>query len=188
MSIRLNGIPLYVQDIHTDEGRAIVEHGIPGMQGSLLQDLGKKLTRISLTGTLYGEKVKEDLEKLREGFKAGEPLSFEADIITSIDISEVLIETMEVNEVAGEPNHFRYKIVLREHLVAPEEKSQQAAAEALQQLEALAGIEAENFLKDLLGGLDIQDQLKSKIDDLKRIEAQLSSEEFLSKCLGFSNS
>lgn len=188
MSIRLNGIPLHVQDIQTDEGRAIVEQRIPGMQGSLLQDLGKKLTRISLTGTLYGEKVKEDLEKLREGFKAGEPLSFEADIITAIDISEVLIETMEVNEVAGEPNHFRYKIVLREHLVAPEEKSQQAAAEALQQLEALAKIEAENFLRDILSGLDIQDQLKATFDELKNIKDQLSSEEFLSRYLGLSNS
>ncbi len=111
-----------IQEISTTEGRALAKHNIPGMDGCVFQNLGRKPTKVMFSGILFGEKAKEDLEKLWTKFKAGEPVSFVADITTATDISQVLIEDLKVNEVAGKPDHFRYSAVLRECPSPPPEK------------------------------------------------------------------
>lgn len=112
-----------IQEISTTEGRALAKHKIPGMDGYVFQNLGRKPTKVMFSGILFGEKAKEDLEKLWTKFKAGEPVSFVADITTTTDISQVLIEDLKVNEVAGKPDQFRYSAVLRECPSSPPEKA-----------------------------------------------------------------
>ncbi len=120
MAVMLADIELSgVQEIHTDEERAIVEHRVPGMAGAVLQDLGRGATAIMLTGVFHGEEVLDDLEGLRETFQAGEPVLFTADITTATDVSDVLIDDLVVREVAGRPNTYRYDIVLMEYVPPP---------------------------------------------------------------------
>jgi hypothetical protein len=84
------------------------------MAGSIFQDLGRHATNVMLTGILFGENARTELETLRQKFQAAEPLSFAADITTATEIVDVLIEDLRVVEVAGRPNTFLYQIILRE--------------------------------------------------------------------------
>lgn len=108
-----------IQQIKTLERRALVEHRAPGMAGSIFQDLGRFATNVKLTGILFGENARIDLETLRQKFQAAEPLSFTADITTATEIVDVLIEDLRVVEVAGRPNTFVYHIILRENPPPP---------------------------------------------------------------------
>lgn len=103
-----------VQHVTTVEHRALVEHRVPGMAGSVFQDLGRSAARIMLRGVLFSEAARQDLEQLRQAFRDAEPLSFTADITTATDIVDVLVEDLRVREVAGRPGTFDYEIVLRE--------------------------------------------------------------------------
>jgi len=120
MAVMLAGVELPgVQKIHTEEERAVVEHRVPGLAGSVLQDLGRGTTGIILEGIFHGEEALDDMESLREKFKAAEPVLFSADITASSDVTEVLIDELQVKEVAGRPDHYRYTIRLLEYVPPP---------------------------------------------------------------------
>jgi hypothetical protein len=90
MSIELDAIPLIkhtrdddtgktkvlnsVYNVKVDEKRSVVEHKIPGMEGGILQDLGREPVRISFEGVIYGEGAKDALKNIRSKFKAGMPV------------------------------------------------------------------------------------------------------------------
>lgn len=158
MAVMLAGIELPgVQEIHTDEGRAIVEHRVPGLVGSVLQDLGRGATVITLAGIFHGEEVLEDLEELRDPFKAGEPVLFTADITTATEVDQVLIQDLRVSEVAGRKSYFRYAVTLREYV--------EVGAEAPDQLQdgeiAQASTEeAASFLKDAEKTVELESGLR----------------------------
>jgi hypothetical protein len=72
-------------------------------------------TRIAIRGSLFGdEKRDEFLGKVRERFRAGEPVTFVADIITATEVQYVLIETMHFAESGELPDETSYFLVLRE--------------------------------------------------------------------------
>ena len=108
-----------IQHLTTLERRALVEHRVPGMAGSVFQDLGRPSSSLRLEGVLFGDDARAALEKLRQKFQAAEPVSFAADITTATQIVDVLIEDLQVAELAGRPNTFLYAIVLRESPPAP---------------------------------------------------------------------
>ena len=95
-----------VQNIATAEDEALVQHAVPALEGDFFQRLGRRATGISLQGVLTGTEVKEGLEKLREKFRAAAPVSFVADITTATRIEKVLIEELDVLELAGKPERF----------------------------------------------------------------------------------
>jgi hypothetical protein len=102
------------QVIRTEQQRAIVEHKIPGMAGSVLQDMGRPSAVIQVEGYLFGDSAADNLESLRKTFKDAKPVPFTADIMTATDIVDVMIADLNVVAVAGRPNLFRYDIVLKE--------------------------------------------------------------------------
>ena len=116
-----------VQQLNIDADQVLTEHEIPALEGNFYQQEGRRGTLIIVSGVLSGVSVKEDavenpatgLKALREKFKAAEPLSFVSDIMSATDIDEVLIEDMEVTEIAGKPNRFEYAFTLREFTAAP---------------------------------------------------------------------
>ena len=113
--IELKGI----QRIHTEEDRRIVEHQVPGMEGSVLQDMGRSATAVFFEGIAHGEKALEEIEKLREKFKKHEPVTFTADITTATDITKVLIDDITINELAGRPACYGYRIKILEYIPPP---------------------------------------------------------------------
>jgi hypothetical protein len=136
MSIELDKIPLIkhtrdddtgktkvlnsVYNVKVDERRSVVEHKIPGMEGGILQDLGREPVRISFEGVIYGEEAKEALKNIRLKFKAGKPVPFSSDVSGVAEVTDVLIEDLQVDDMGGMPNNYKYRIVLREYIPPPQ--------------------------------------------------------------------
>ena len=120
MAVMLAGVELPgTQTIRTEEERAVVEHQVPGLEGSVLQDLGRDAAVTIIEGIFHGEKALEELEKQREHFKAGKPVPFTADITTGTDIADVLIQDFRVWQAAGYKSRYRYLLRLCEYIEPP---------------------------------------------------------------------
>ncbi|MCP8307907.1 MAG: carboxypeptidase regulatory-like domain-containing protein [archaeon] len=104
-----------VYNISTSERRMIMEHKIPGSDGSILQDMGKEPLRISFEGVFLGEKAKENLQDLWSRFKQGKPMNFSSDITGIADVTKVMIEGLRIDDIAGYPNEYHYSILLSEY-------------------------------------------------------------------------
>jgi outer membrane protein OmpA-like peptidoglycan-associated protein len=111
-------LPL-VQSIEGTESEALEEHGVPGLEGDFLQDLGRRAARIRLSGVMTGAEAATALKTLREKHRAAVPLSFVADIATATRVDKVLIEQLDVREFAGRPERFAYAMELVEFVPAP---------------------------------------------------------------------
>ena len=140
-------LPL-AQEIATHDRRVLAEHKPPGMSGSLLQNMGRRPTRLALWGVAAGPDALDFVEELDEKFRAGEPVSFTADIVAESEIEEMVIDDLQWQELAGKPERFAYVLILREHIepVEPEDAS-------LLETEILE--DAQDLMDDLLEGLDI---------------------------------
>ena len=104
-----------ISSIRTLESRRFVELPVPGHVGSLFQDLNTAPTRIAISGSLYGDEARDDfLQKLRDKYRAGDPVTFVADIITATQVQYVVLETLRMEENGGNPDQTDYLIVLQE--------------------------------------------------------------------------
>ncbi len=101
--------------IEAAERRMFVDLAVPGRAGSLYQDLNSAPTRIALSGSLYGDETRTAfLEQLRGKFRAGQPVTFVADILTATEVQYVIIETLRFEQRGTHPDITDYQIVLRE--------------------------------------------------------------------------
>jgi hypothetical protein len=124
MAVRIGGIHLPgVQILHTEESRTLVEQRVPEQKGSVFQDLGREPVTIALEGFLFGDNVLDTLERLRTAQSKADPQSFAADAITGTDLTEVVIETFQVRQVAGYASRYRFSMRLREHVAPPQSAS-----------------------------------------------------------------
>ncbi|MDO3379167.1 peptidoglycan-binding protein [Geoalkalibacter halelectricus] len=122
MSLRpmLDDIELQqVQFIDSDQDQILVGHRVPALEGDFWQGLGRRAGGITLAGVLTGAEAGEGLNNLREKFHAAAPVSFVADIAAAVRVDQVLIESMEVREIAGRPLRFEYLFRLREYIPVP---------------------------------------------------------------------
>jgi hypothetical protein len=104
-----------IASIRTLESRRFVELPVPGRAGSLFQDLNTAPTRIGISGSLYGDEARDDfLQKLRDKYKAGAPVTFVADIVTATAVQYVVVETLRMEESGTNPDQTDYLIVLQE--------------------------------------------------------------------------
>ncbi len=109
-----------IESIQSLEGRRIARLPVPGLLGDLQQDLGNNSLAVAITGSLVGDEPRDEfLAAVRERFRAGEPVTFVADIVTATELEEVMIESFEVSEVNDAAEGCRYRIVLREYVEPP---------------------------------------------------------------------
>jgi len=137
-----------VQEITTLERRTLAEHKPPQMSGSLLQNLGRRPTRLALWGVATGPEAQTFVDQLESKFREGNPLPFTADIIAEAAIDRVVIDDLRVQELAGKPQRYAYVMTLREHIkpLEPEDLSllnREIAGDAL------------GFMENLVSGLDL---------------------------------
>ncbi|MFH0344624.1 MAG: OmpA family protein [Chromatiales bacterium] len=114
-----------VQDIEAEDEEALAQHGVPVLEGDFLQDLGRRASRVSLTGVMVGEEVADALKKLRDKFRTAEPVPFVADIATATKVDKVLIEEMGLRDLTGKPERFEYSFLLREFIPPPPTKREE---------------------------------------------------------------
>lgn len=122
MPIELAKIQLNrVHQIDTLERAALVYHSVPGLEGSLTQNLGRDSVRLRIEGIFYGVQASQDLETLRKAYKQREPVDFLTDIVGQAYFSQVLLEQFEVFQSAQFPEQFSYRLTIAEYV--PPKKS-----------------------------------------------------------------
>lgn len=114
-----------VQRIETEGDQLFVQHRVPGLEGDFLQGLGRRGGRIALAGVATGPESREHLKTVREKFLAALPVPFVSDIASATQVDQVVIEEMEVRELAGKPERSEYALVLREYTPPPAEESEE---------------------------------------------------------------
>jgi hypothetical protein len=118
-----------VQEIGTYDRRALAEHQAPGADSSQLQDMGRRPTRVALWGVATGDDGPAFVGKLEEKFRAGTPFDFVADITTDADVEKVVIDDLQLQELAGRPDRTAFVLSLRQSL-EPAEPEDLAAVDA----------------------------------------------------------
>lgn len=97
------------------ERRDFAEMPVPGRAGSVFQDLSSVPTRVVIAGSLLGDDRRDEvLEAVRTKFRAGEPVTFVADIVTATEVQYVVIEELRFEESADAADQTSYRIVVRE--------------------------------------------------------------------------
>jgi len=108
--IALNAVQLIRQETHQD----YVEQRIAGLDGTLHAQLGRRSHRVVLRGLLVGETAADDLHSLQDKSRAGDQVSFTADITTALEIEKMVIESFAAEQEVGRDGQFRYAMVLAE--------------------------------------------------------------------------
>lgn len=137
-----------VQSIGTADVRALAEHKPPGKDGSLLQNLGRAPTTVTLSGVATDPKALELVETLKKDLRTGRAVPFVADITTDSTIDNVLIDDLQVRQLAGKPDRYAYVVTLREHIVPVEPQDTGA-------LDADILDDATDLLEGVVDGLDL---------------------------------
>lgn len=153
-----------VDEVETEEREVLEQHSVPALEGDFLQDLGRRASRVTLTGTLTGPAAGDGLKSLRETFRAAEPVPFVEDIATATKVDKVLIEEMDVRELAGKPESFEYALTLLEFSPPPET----AAG-----IDTDIAADAEKLVNNVTGGLDVLKQLASMVEQLAKASRSL---------------
>jgi hypothetical protein len=110
-----------IERIRASEARRLAVLPVPGLAGDLQQDLGRGALVVEIAGSLSGDDARDAfLAEVRERFLAGSPVDFVADITKESELERVLIERLDLEERAGDPDGFRYRVVLREYTEPPE--------------------------------------------------------------------
>ena len=160
-----------VQEIAERERRALAEHKPPGMDGSLLQDLGRRPTRLAVRGVATGPDALAFVGRLEEKFRAGTPVPFTADIVADAEIDQVVIDDLRLEEVAGRPQRYAYTLELREHI----EPAEPATALA-EDLDADILADALSLVDGLTAGLEIVEQLSAFVRRLTDLNQALDQQ------------
>ena len=138
-----------IEYVEAAESRALVEHRVPGLAGNYFQDMGSAPDAIMIAGSRFGDEARDGfLEGIRAIFNKAEPTTFVADINTATDITDVVVEDLQVAEL-GDGQSFRYLLRLRKYVPPPEPPSTSLLD---------AGI-----LDDALGALGVMDVLDSLV-------------------------
>ncbi|MBI5015283.1 MAG: hypothetical protein HZB55_07295 [Deltaproteobacteria bacterium] len=138
------------------ERRDFAEMPVPGKVGSVFQDLSSAPTRVVIAGSLFGDDKRDEvLEAVRTKFRAGEPVTFVADIVTATEVQYVVIEELRFEESAEVPDQTAYQIVVRESPPPPPPPNPLAGLDA--------GLldQAGSFLDSVAGALAAIDGLGS---------------------------
>ncbi len=110
-----------IEAIASREARRLAVLAVPGLSGSLQQDLGRDAMEVEIVGSLWGDEARDEfLKELRTQFLAGAPVDFVADIVHESELERVLIAAFTLEESAAVADEFRYRLVLREYTEPPE--------------------------------------------------------------------
>lgn len=110
-----------IERIAAREERRHAALPIPGLSGDLHQDLGRSALVVQIEGSLSSDEARDAfLGEVRQHYLAGDPVDFVADITGESELEQVIIQSLHLEERAGDPSSFRYAIVLREYTEPPE--------------------------------------------------------------------
>jgi hypothetical protein len=145
--------------MRTAEARKFAELAVPGRQGSLFQDLNAEPTVVEIAGSLFADEERSEfLTTVREKFRAGEPITFVADITEATDIQFVVIDSMRFEQRGDRPDEVFYHLTLRESPPPP------PPPDPLGGIDTSLLDEAAGFVDGVTGALDALDALANLPD------------------------
>lgn len=170
-----------IERVELGETRRLARIGVPGLDGDLHQDLGRRSLTVAITGSLAGAETRSSfLEEIQGAFRAGDPLPFVADIVDSSELENVVITEFEVAETPEWVDAIRYRIVLRQYVEPPEPPSPfgDIGLDLTDQLGDLArGLLDGLDLAGLLGGVpslaDPSEPLRPALDSVSSATAEV---------------
>jgi len=141
-----------IRQIKVNKKRRLVEHKIIGMDGSIIQDIGRDAISIYLEGNIRGEQAPDVIKQLWEIFRKSEPVPFESTVTGIPEINKVLIKDLDIEDIGGRTNHYHYKMTLIEYIPPPkpeerEPPSQEEEAQQEAEEEADRAADKVNILK-----------------------------------------
>ena len=164
----LDGLELpQVQEITSYDRRSLAEHKPPGMSGNVLQNMGRRPTRLVLWGVATGPDALKFTEQLDEKFRAAKAVPFTADISKDSQIELMFIDDLKLQELAGKPQRFGYVLTLREFIKPVEPENAGAGLDT-----DILG-DALNQLNNLTSGFEILGQLSDVVARLGKLTAEL---------------
>ena len=135
--------------IRTSERRSFVDLPVPGRVGSQFHDMNTMPTRVTISGSLYGDEARDEfLQTLRGKFREGKPVTFVADIVNATEVQYVIIEDLRFEENGSSPDQIDYFIQLKESPPPP------PPPDLLGGLDASLLDQAGGFLDSVTGALD----------------------------------
>lgn len=175
--------------MRTAEARKFAELAVPGRQGSLFQDLNAEPTVVEIAGSLFADEERSEfLTTVREKFRAGEPITFVADITEATDIQFVVIDSMRFEQRGDRPDEVFYHLTLRESPPPPPLPDPlggidtsllddaagfvDGVTDALDALDALANLPDFSDPTALLGGT--LDQVTTALDGLGNVTSAIT--------------
>ena len=167
----LDGLELpQVQEITSYDRRSLAEHKPPGMSGNVLQNMGRRPTRLVLWGVATGPDALKFTQQLDEKFRAAKAVPFTADISKDSQIDLMFIDDLKLQELAGKPQRCAYVLTLREFIepVEPEETGPSLDTDILG--------DALNQLNNLTSGIEILGQLSDVVARLAKLTAELQQQ------------
>ena len=135
-----------VQEIAVIERRTLAEHKPPGMDGSLLQNMGRRPTRLALWGVATGTDAQDFVEKLNGKYRDAKAVPFTADIVADSKIEQVFIDKLRIQDLAGKPQRYAYVLTLREYI-------EPIVAQDTSRVDASILDDAKNVMDGILPGL-----------------------------------
>lgn len=151
MALELAGISLEkLVRVEVRERARFARHGVPGLSGDLVQDLGRPSVEVAFQGIFYGEDAAEKLKALRDQYLARQPVDFICEAVGEGYFTQVMIQALHVAQRAGLPDQFDYACEVSEYVPPPPP----AAADPLGGLDADIAGEAAGLMdgvQDALG-------------------------------------
>lgn len=172
--------PPRIERIRSSESRRLARFPVVGLSGDLHQDLGRGALSVEITGSLNTDEVLRDefLKEIREQFLAGDPVDFVADIVKESELERVLIQELHFEEVAGVPDAFRYRIVLREYTEPPAPPSpldDLAPDIGLDALSLLEGLDLPAIVADIPDMNELLSPVQTAAQDLQQQLSQVGT-------------
>jgi hypothetical protein len=175
--------PPNIERIAAFEARRLAVLPVPGLSGDLHQDMGRGALAIEIVGSIATDDARDEfLKTLREKFLAGEPVDFVADIAKESELEQVLIDELRMEEMAGDADMFRYRIVLREYTEPPEPPAPgpDFGLDLLPELDLLAALGLDALDLPAIAGAvpnigQVLEPLKPAADALKQAVSQAAS-------------
>jgi hypothetical protein len=151
MPVRIGSIELTgLQHIRTQDARSLVQQRGPGQAGSVAQDLGREPVVVLMEGLLLGDDTHAALEELRQAQTDARPLAFAADAIAGTELTDVLIEDLQVRQLSGYVERYAFTLRVREYTEPPE-----PAGASLAEVDAGIDADAEAWAGDAVGAAGV---------------------------------
>ena len=144
---------------------------VVGLAGEPQQQVGRGSHVIRISGLLHGETSADDLASLQQSANDAAPLTFAADIVSALELQEVVIASFRAQAVSGRPGGTAYEIVLLESppLPPPAEVSGFGGLDDF-------GLGDLGFDKDIMGDLaDLAGDVAGAVSDAMDMVAALDA-------------